>query len=135
MQVKSQLDELTNSHHSEDNKVVNIRLFYRELLRVNSTHTRVIIDALTNLTLSSQLRTHVREKMLSRLDKCPHEYLPVLVQFIITRCDTSELPQVIVNISYIYISLCIMCYTASNKTFRSLRAFAGICRSLCNITN
>ncbi|KAL0275666.1 UNVERIFIED_CONTAM: hypothetical protein PYX00_003456 [Menopon gallinae] len=68
------------------------------LLRDHSSHTRVIIDALTNLTLSSSLRSHVREKMLSRLDKCPQEYLPVLVQFIITRCESSELPQVVDNL-------------------------------------
>lgn len=61
--------------------------------------THVVIDALTNLPLSNELRSQVREKIITRLEKCPSEYLPLLVQFVVTRCESNDLPQVILLFS------------------------------------
>lgn len=81
-----------------ENRVIcmlTVKINFRDLMKFNSMLTHVIIDALTNLPLSYELRSQVREKIITRLEKCPAEFLPLLVQFAVTRCDPNDLLQVI----------------------------------------
>lgn len=64
------------------------------MLKYDTLLTHVIVDSVTNLSLSQAVRSQIRTKLLNRLDKSSSEFLPSLVQFILNKCQIEELPQV-----------------------------------------
>lgn len=74
------------------------------MLRSENGLTNVVVDTVTNLKLSDVACSQVQAKVMSRLDKCPIEFLPSLVQFILSKCSEDEYPRVCIFIICLFAS-------------------------------
>lgn len=53
-----------------------------------------ILDALTNLSMQSDIRKEVRESIIGTLKSSSIEYLPNIVKFLILTCDSHSYDEV-----------------------------------------
>lgn len=65
------------------------------MLQQGTELTPIIINSLGSLSLSADLKTQVRENLLSRLTNFPPGFLPSLVHFIISRSEPQDMNAVV----------------------------------------
>lgn len=54
-----------------------------------------ILDALTNLSVQSEIRREVRRSLIDTLKSSPIEYLPNIIKFLLCTCDSNSYEEVI----------------------------------------
>lgn len=60
-----------------------------------------ILDALTNLSVQTEIREDVRCSLIGTLKSSPIEYLPNIVKFLLCTCDSNSYDEVCFLSTYI----------------------------------